>query len=143
MQERRALLISIIVIFCLFTIMHGGAQTLLPRVDQYHNNTHQLADLDLNKTRLEKNTTDLNASVTALEEQIQHSEHNNTLLRLKISALDMTIQEDTTNKNTTERNLHRLTVLSNKVPTMFLGTITGMIAGLWLVSVFLVLLWRN
>lgn len=123
--------------------MHGGAQTLLPQVDQYHNNTHQLADLDLNKTRLEKNTTDLNASVTALEEQIQHSEHNNTLLRLEISALDMTIQEDTTNKNTTERNLHRLTVLSNKVPTMFLGTITGMIAGLWLVSVFLVLLWRN
>ena len=143
MQERRALLISIIVIFCLFTIMHGGAQTLLPRVDQYHNNTHHLADLDFNKTRLEKNTTDLNASVTALEEQIQHSEHNNTLLKSEIAALDKTIQEDSTKKNNTERNLQRLSVLSKKVPTMFLGTITGMIAGLWVVSVFLVLLWRD
>lgn len=144
MQKRRALLFSIIIgFYCIFGVMHGDAQNLLPLVDQYHNNTHQIADLDLNKTRLEHNTTNLNASVTALKEQIQHSENNSTLLKSEITALDKTIQEDSIKKNTTERNLHRVTVFSKKVPIMFLGTIIGMIAGLWVVSMFLVLLWRN
>jgi septal ring factor EnvC (AmiA/AmiB activator) len=143
MHKRRALLVSIIVVFCLFNIMHGDARNLRSLADQYHNNTHQIADLDLNKTRLEQNTTDLNASVTLLEEQIRHSENNRTLLKSEIAALDKTIQEDSAKKNTTERNLRLVTVLSKKVPIMFLGTITGMIAGLWVVSVFLVFFWRK
>ena len=143
MQERRALLISIIVIFCLFNIIQAGAQTLLPLVDQYHNNTHRIADLDLNRTRLEQNTSDLTASVKGLEGQIQNSEHNSALLNSEIAGFAMSIQEDQHTKNTTELKLHRLTILSNKVPSMFLGTVTGMIAGMWAVLVFLVLLWRN
>ncbi|TFH42154.1 MAG: hypothetical protein E4G94_06755 [ANME-2 cluster archaeon] len=144
MQKRKALLFSIIIgFYCIFGVMHGDAQNLLPVVEQYHNNTYQIADLELNKTRLEGNRTHLIASVTALEEQIQNSENNSTLLKSEIAALDKTIQENSTKKNTIERDLQRLSVLSKKVPTMFLGTITGMIAGLWVVSVFLVLLWRD
>ncbi|MCL7412153.1 MAG: hypothetical protein M8353_00855 [ANME-2 cluster archaeon] len=143
MHTRRALLVSIIIGFCLFNIMHGDAQNLLPLVNQYHNNTHQLADLYLNETILVQNITNLNASATTLEEQIRHSENNSTLLRLKIGVLDKTIQEDSTQKNTTERNLHRVMVLSKKGSIMFLGIITGMIAGLWVVSAFLVFFWRK
>lgn len=143
MHTQRALRVSIIAGFILFNIMHGNAQNLLPLVNQYHNNTHQITDLYLNETSLAQNTSNLNASITALEKQIQHSENNSTLLRLKIGALDRTIQEDSAKKNTTERNLHRVKVLSTNVPRMFLGTITGIIAGLWIVLSILVFFWRK
>lgn len=143
MYKRRALLLSIIVGFCLFNIMHVDAQNLLTLTDQYYNNTHQIANLDLNKTRLEQNTTDLNESVTVLEEQIRYSKNNSTLLKSEIAAINKTIQKNSVKINTTERNLHLVTVISKKVPIMFLGTITGMIAGLWVVSVFLVFFWRD
>jgi hypothetical protein len=143
-QKKRALLLGIIIGFwCIFSIIQGSAQPLLPLVEQYHNNTHRIADLDLNKTRLEQNTSDLIVLLTGLECQIQNSEHNSALLNSEIAILDQIIQEDKHTKNTTERKLHWLTVLSNKGPAMFLGTITGIIGGLWMVLVFLVLLWRN
>jgi septal ring factor EnvC (AmiA/AmiB activator) len=146
MRNRRVLSLSIMAFLCCIVgIMHVGAlpPDLLQLVDQYENNTHQIADLNQNRTSLERNTSDLNASLTALQEQIQQSENTTKEFRSGIDALEMTIQEDNNKKNITEHNLYRLTVLNKKEPIIFLGTVTGMIAGVWIVSLFLVILWRK
>ncbi len=133
------------IILSIHSTMLGGAQPqdLLSVVDQYYNNTNRLTDLNLNKTYLEKSTSDLNKSLIKLEVQIKNFGDNIKLYRSEITTLETNIQEYKNKKNEIEQSIQLLNILDNKESIILLGTLIGTIAGLWIVSLALVLLWRR
>ncbi len=141
----KRIIVVLTVILSIYSIMLGSAQPqgLLPLMDQYYNNTNKLADLNQNKIRLENSIADLDSSLIKSKDKIKNINNNIEIFKSETTALEKNIQENQNKKNETERNIHLINVLNNKESIFLLGTLIGMIVGLWIVSSALVLLWRK
>jgi peptidoglycan hydrolase CwlO-like protein len=145
MFKRKIFIFIFIIVILSFCIMHAAAlqQNLHEQVDQYYSNKELLEDLNKSKTHLEEIITNLNNSLIKSDEQIQNINNNIKVLDSEIAALEGTIQDNKNKINETERNIHRIGSLSDKVSTILLGISGGMIAGLWITSLALVSFWRR
>jgi len=141
----KTIALLLIIIFSIFSIMLGSAssENLQRLVDQYYSNKSQLTNLNLNITYLEGNARDLNKSLIKLEQQIKNIDENNNIISSELAILDKTIQENKNKKIETERSIHLINTLNNKESILLIGTLIGMIAGLWIVSLALVFFWRR
>ncbi len=136
-------IVVLFIVLGIYGVVLGSAIELLPLVDQYYNNNSQFTDLNMTKIRLDSEVTELNKSLIESEEEIKKIDNNIKIFHSEIDSLEMTIQENIIKKNETERNIRIINALNNKESIFLLGTLLGTIAGLWIVSLALVLLWRR
>lgn len=112
-------------------------------VDEYYNNSHQLNELNLTKQQLENNFTNLNKSILKTNEMINNIDNNIKIFNSEIDTFENTLQENKRKENEIERNIQIINILNNKESVFLIGSSLGIITGLWIVSLFLVLLWRK
>lgn len=140
-MSQRVILLIVILSFC---ILPAKAQlNLHEQADQYFINKDILEDLNANRTYLGKNVSYLNDSLSKSGKQIEDHENNIRLLRSDISTIEHHILENKERIYEIDRNIHRIGSVSDKVSIVLLGISAGMIAGLWITSSALVLLWRR
>lgn len=112
-------------------------------VDEYYNNSHQLNELNLTKQQLENNFTNLNKSILKTNEMINNVDNNIKIFNSEIDTFENTLQENKRKENEIERNIQIINILNIKESVFLIGSSLGIITGLWIVSLFLVLLWRK
>lgn len=138
---KKKIIISIVILsfFCTIPV----TANLQQHVEKYYLNTQQLKELNLTREQLEDNLTNLNKSLLKSNELINSVDNNLKLLNSEINTFENTLQENEHKKNEIEQNIHVIKILNNKESIFLIGASSGMIAGLWIICLSFVLLWRK